>query len=264
MAKIESVSVHGAQLRYFRFGSADARPAVILPGLSVTDVMAYADAVEAAYAPLAAHHTVYLLDRRTAVPEGYRFADMAGDTAAAMQALHLQGADLFGVSQGGMIAQRIAAEHPELVRRLALGSTCGSIPADARRQVGRWIALAERGDRRGLMQAFAEAVYTERLCSQMSEIILQSADAVTDAQLTRFVRLAQTLSGLGEGQIAKRPGCPAIVLCGSTDRLFPAALQRALSERLRADFWEFSGFGHAVYDECPAFTAAFSAFFAAE
>jgi len=47
---------------------------------------------------------------------------MAADTAALLRQLGIEEADLFGYSMGAGIALRIALEHPDLVRKLAVAS----------------------------------------------------------------------------------------------------------------------------------------------
>lgn len=61
------------------------------------------------------------------LPEGqYTVEDMSEDVADTMRALGVDRADVIGFSLGGMIAQSLAAHHPELVRRLvSLCSTTG-------------------------------------------------------------------------------------------------------------------------------------------
>jgi len=59
---------------------------------------------------------------------GYDLGDMAGDVIGLMDALKLDKAHLVGMSMGGMIAQTLAARHPERVRTLAsIFSTTGSL-----------------------------------------------------------------------------------------------------------------------------------------
>ena len=59
-------------------------------------------------------------------PEQYRLSDMAQDAAGLLEALELAPAHVVGVSMGGMIAQTIAAEHPDAVRSLtSIMSTTG-------------------------------------------------------------------------------------------------------------------------------------------
>ncbi|MFZ1062513.1 MAG: alpha/beta fold hydrolase, partial [Acidimicrobiales bacterium] len=49
--------------------------------------------------------------------------DMANQTSALIDALHLTKPDVLGWSMGGMIAQALAVEHPSQVRRLVLAAT---------------------------------------------------------------------------------------------------------------------------------------------
>src|SRR4029077_16226974 len=50
-------------------------------------------------------------------------AGMARDAASLIDALGLEHVDLFGFSMGGHVAQQIAVDRPELVRRLVLVGT---------------------------------------------------------------------------------------------------------------------------------------------
>ena len=109
---IETVHTDTFSMNFFRFGRGE-ETLVILPGLSVQSVMGVADAVAAAYQPLADVFTVYVFDRRTELPASYSVREMARDTATAFQMLGLKKVCLFGASQGGMIALVIAVEHPE-------------------------------------------------------------------------------------------------------------------------------------------------------
>jgi pimeloyl-ACP methyl ester carboxylesterase len=67
-----------------------------------------------------------MLTRRLG-PEQYTLSDMAQDTANLLRALEIAPAHVVGASMGGMIAQMLAAEHPDAVRSLvSIMSTTGS------------------------------------------------------------------------------------------------------------------------------------------
>lgn len=58
------------------------------------------------------------LDEKTAPPLPYTLDDMADDAAALLRALKIKKAHVTGASMGGMIAQRLAYNHPENVLSL--------------------------------------------------------------------------------------------------------------------------------------------------
>ncbi len=62
--------------------------------------------------------TLGQLVRRRIEPVHYTLSDMAEDTAGLLTELDLGPAHVVGASMGGMIAQTLAAAHPELVRSL--------------------------------------------------------------------------------------------------------------------------------------------------
>src|SRR3954470_12319422 len=65
---------------------------------------------------------------RSKRPARYRLSDMADDAAGLLRALDLAPAHVIGASMGGMIAQTVAARHPELVLSLtSIMSNTGSV-----------------------------------------------------------------------------------------------------------------------------------------
>jgi pimeloyl-ACP methyl ester carboxylesterase len=77
---------------------------------------------------LALHYSVIRMDNRgighsqTEV-ESWTLRDMADDACAVLDTLELATAHVLGISMGGMIAQLLAIEYPERVRRLVLMAT---------------------------------------------------------------------------------------------------------------------------------------------
>jgi pimeloyl-ACP methyl ester carboxylesterase len=59
-----------------------------------------------------------MITRRNFAPAQYSLADLADDAVGLMRALGIEPAHVVGASMGGMIAQTIAARHPESVRSL--------------------------------------------------------------------------------------------------------------------------------------------------
>lgn len=239
---------------YFRFGTGE-RTMVILPGLSIKSVMLSAPAVAKEYEVMQDDFTVYVFDRIRELPDVYTVADMARDTAAAMQALHLKNVCLFGASQGGMIALVIALEHPELVGKLALGCTAARLEETESDEMHRWMQLARERNAEGLYLAFGAALYPPAVFEQYRDAMLMIAKSVTDEEITRFLILAE---GTRDFDILDRLSelrCPVFVIGSKDDAVLGGEASVQIAERLRDKpgcfYHQYDGYGHAAFDTAP-------------
>jgi pimeloyl-ACP methyl ester carboxylesterase len=124
-------------MRYLRTGPRDASspPLLVLPGLE-----SHAEPsdrlgrrmVLGSLRPLARERDVWWVDRRAGLPPDVTIADLAADYAAGITRRHAGPVDVLGTSTGGSIALQLAADHPQLVRRLVLASAAARLGRDGR------------------------------------------------------------------------------------------------------------------------------------
>ena len=263
---IETVQTERFSMDFFRFGEG-AQPLVILPGLSIRSVMDSADAVAHAYRSLEQRFTIYLFDRRRDLPPAYSVREMAEDTAEAFRALGLRDVCLFGASQGGMIALVIAIEHPELVRRMALGSTSAHVQPSQYRVLENWVRLAREKDRVGLYLAFGREIYPPAVFEQYREALTAAAQGVTDEDLQRFTILAEGTRDFNVVEELGRIRCPVLALGVYEDSVLDSDATMEIAENLdhHPDFrlYLYTGYGHAAFDTAPDYRERLLNFFSA-
>lgn len=133
-------------------GPPDAPPLAILPGLSPEHAIGEGPVarVELGLADaFAGRFRVTWLARRPGMT-ATTMAEVAAEHAAALrEAFRERAVDVLGISTGGSIALQLAADHPDVVRRLVLVSAAARLGEVGRAEQR---ALAERvlaGDRRG-------------------------------------------------------------------------------------------------------------------
>jgi len=78
---------------------------------------------ESAMRPWTREREVFYVNRRPGLPPGMTMAALAAEHAQALRETFDEPVDVLGTSTGGSIAQQLAAEQPDVVRRLALVST---------------------------------------------------------------------------------------------------------------------------------------------
>lgn len=254
--KTDSISIDGFTMKYLKFGEG-SETLVILPGLSAQSVIPLAPYIAKKYESLTKDFTVYLFDRRFNVPAEYSVSDMACDTVKVIEALKLQSISLFGASQGGMIALTIAAEYPELVKKLVIVSTVMHIDTKRFSIINQWITLAEKNDSKGLYLAISEKVYPKDYFEKYKQAFCQIAKTMTKQDHKRFIILANGAKSFDISNSAEKIKCPVLYIGDEYDAVFTDKPEKEIEQLLGInDHFEikmFSGFGHALYDTLPDF-----------
>ncbi len=267
------------KMQYIAFGSGE-KTLVILPGLSVKSVMKSADMVEQSYSIFSKEYRVYLFDRRLNLPEDYPVWDMAEDTAQAMKALNLNSVCLYGVSQGGMMAQIIALRHPELVEKLAVCSTSYGISKEQAEVFRKYESMLSDSkektennpsgqensgfqekeqtdvrtleDKIGLVfTEFARLIYTKAFYEKFEAVIKAMAGTLTKEEAERFIIFLRNITEFSIYDELSEIKCRVLALAGKEDTLITPDCAQAIAERTGGELEIYEGYGHAVYDEQP-------------
>ena len=117
-------------LPYNRLGHGP-RPLVVVQGL-VFENKPQPGMATWMYRFLGQDYTVFSVMRKPGLPAGYTLRDMAGDYAAMIREEFGAPVDVIGISTGGSIVQHLAADHPDVVRRLVIHSSAHRLNDAAR------------------------------------------------------------------------------------------------------------------------------------
>lgn len=159
-AKEKLLEIQDIQMNYITFGKGE-KPLILIQGLSTRSIKGVAFSVAYMYRMFARDYKVYLFDRRENISDGITVRDLAADIAMAMDTLKITNADIFGVSQGGMIAQYLAIDRPDLVNQLVLAVTLSKNNEIVERTVNDWIRITEHNDIKKLITDMAERMYSD-------------------------------------------------------------------------------------------------------
>lgn len=111
------------------------------------------------YSAYLAAHAVLVVSRPRGLPDDY---DVQAAAAAYARALEpLAPVDVVGISMGGLIGLRLAAEHPEIVDRLVIANSAHAIGDSARPEVRRLHRLAAERDWTAIRAALARAFFAD-------------------------------------------------------------------------------------------------------
>jgi pimeloyl-ACP methyl ester carboxylesterase len=228
-------------------------------------------------AALAEQYRVVRFDNRGVghspkVPGGYALSDLAGDAAAVLDAVGAPSAHVVGSSMGGMIAQLVALDHAERVRRLVLlathfGGREVEPPHAEAMQLFDPAAFLERGRDPASMMRFTLSVITAPgFPERFPHVIEEMVEYVRRQPTPPIAFLAQLQAIIGSDRSGRVSSIrqPTLVVHGLQDRLIPPGNGRALAERIPgAELALLEGVGHLPQIETPgALAQRISAFLA--
>lgn len=254
---------------HYRFGSGPD-PLVVMTGLSDAFHPARSSCVASVflkryyYRSFTDSHTVHVIGRRRQLSDGYTTRDMADDYATAID--ELDGTpDVLAVSMGGLIAQHLAADHSDHVRRLALGVTGCRIGEAGRRTLRRWTDWADRGWWFDVYLDTIPVTYTDYrrwlyppFVKTIGRLLLPEPAASSDVAVScRACLDHDTTDRLDEIEV------PTLVIGGTEDHFFPVEIMRETADGIPDTRLELiDDTGHAAFEERKrAFDTTVRAFF---
>ena len=246
-----------------RFGSG-ARSMVVIPGLSdgLMTVKGRAWLLAGPYRRFWEEFTVYVCSRSNELPEGFSIRDMASELAEAMETLGIERACVLGVSQGGMIAQVLAAEHPSLAERLALAVTGPWANEIVQSFVRHVRDLAEKGDHRQLMIDSAEQSYSERRLKKLRLSYPVLGRIGKPESYRRYLVNCDAILAFDARAELGKIACPTLILGGEEDRVVGPEGSRELHALIPgSELYLYPGLGHGAFEEAPDFNERIYRFF---
>ena len=254
-AKNGRLSLSAGEMDYIRFGSGK-RVLLMLPGVGdgLTTVKGLAVPFALMYRALAKDFTVYVFSRRVHLPRHMTTRDMAEDVNEAMEKLGLAGAAVVGVSQGGMIAQWLALDHPDKVAKLVLTVTLSRSNDTVREAVALWSDMARRGDYKGIMLDTAERSYTPRRVRRARLTYALMGNLGKPKSFERFLIQAESCLTHDAYDELGRIACPTLVIGGTEDKIVTGAASEEIAAKIPgSELYMYEGLSHGLYEEAPDF-----------
>lgn len=250
-----AVMVDGVEMDYVVFGKGQT-PLIVLPGLGdgLKTVVGQAIPLAIYYKQFARQFRVYIFSRKRVLEQGYSTRDMAKDQIAALETLGINRFCLMGVSQGGMIAQCMAIDYPEMVKKLIIAVSLSRSNEVFCSVVSKWIQLAENNDYKSLMVDTAEQMYTPKKLRSYRYMYPIVSRIGKPKDFSRF--LIQATACLTHDTYSELDQiiCPTMVLGGGKDRVVGKEAAKEMAERIsNSNLLVYEKLGHAAYEESKEF-----------
>ena len=250
--KEDKLRASNTEIDYITFG-VGKKNLVMIQGLNTGGIKGAGVGLACMYRMFAKEYTVYFFDRRPDLWEGITVRDFAKDIALAMDKLHVKNADIFGVSQGGMIAQYLAIDRPDLVRKLVLAVTLSKNNETVKNVLNNWIEITQQGDMKGLVTDMAIKMYSENYIKRYKPFLPLLTIMQKPKDVNRFIQLAKSCLTCNAYEELDKITCPVFVIGGGLDQVVGGAASKEIADKLNCAMYIYENLGHAAYEEAKDF-----------
>ena len=240
------------QMDCIKFGCG-SKPLVMIQGLNTNGIKGTGYPLAFMYRIFAKNYTVYLFDRRKDFPQDFTVECIADDIADGMDALGIESADVIGVSQGGMVAQYLAVNRPDLVEKLVLCLTlCRNNPT-VERAVNGWIDMTQKKEFKKLVADMAEKMYSESYLRKYRIFMPLLTVVQKPKDIQRFCAVSRSCLTCDTFDMLCKIKCPVFVIGAEKDKIVTAGASTEIAEKLGCRLHIYKNLGHAAYEEAKDF-----------
>jgi len=246
-----TLATGGIELNY-RLQGRGSRPLVCIHGVG-----SYLEAWDAVANHLSEDFRILTFDlrghgRSSRVHGRYEIDDFVGDTLSLADHVGFDSFDLAGFSLGGLVAQRLALQHPQRLRRLALLATVSGRTREERARVLERLAALQEGERGSHHDASLSRWLSEDFQARNPELIacLRQRDAENDPQC--YAAAYRVLAETDYGGFIDQIQVPTLIATGEQDQGSNPRMATFMHECIPGSRLEIlPGLRHSILIEAP-------------
>ena len=234
---------------YVRFGEGEKTLLVFSGGPGNTLPSGFMIQVFGHFKHLSKSFVIYVMSRKSGLPEGYTTRDMAEDYATVIrEEFNGEPHDVMGTSYGGLIAQHLAADHPELVRRLVIAMSVYRFSEEGNELDMRYAELLSEGKKKEALRSLEPIIEGGRVkkafmkffMGYIAPLMWSTPDNPSDLLVEGKAEMAHN----SKNRLAEIKA-PTLVIGGDKDYYCPAELLRETAAGIpNAKLVLYEGKGH--------------------
>ena len=193
-------------------------------------------------------YTMYLIGRRSNLPEDYLFDKMADDYAKMIRREFKGPVDVMGVSTGGQLAHYLAADHPDIIRKLVIISAAYRISergVEIERKAAEYFKQGKYGKS---LAALLDLVFSSRIMRSIAKFFIRLIGKKMMGEIeypNDFLNEIQADREMNFEERLEEIKAPTLVMSGELDLCYSAADVRTTAEGIpNAELILYKGYGH--------------------
>lgn len=254
-SKNNVIEIDGTTVNYISFGTGK-KNLVIIPGLGdgLKTVKGLALPFSIMYKLFSKDYKVYVFSRKNELKEDYNTEEMANDIKKILDKININNIYLVGVSQGGMIAEYMAINYPDLVKKLVLVVTLSKQNEIVNKRVSKWIKYAENNNYRDLFIDTMENSYQEKTLSKYRKMYPILTKVSKPKDFNRFIIEAKACLSHNVYNKLNKIKCPTLIIGGKKDNIVGVQASYEIHEKVKnSELYIYEDYGHSLYEEAKDF-----------
>ena len=248
------IHIDDTTMDYIRFGNG-SKILIMIPGLGdgLTTVKGKALPFAVMYKMYSKDYTVYMFSRKNQLPSVYSTRDMARDLKKAMDILSIENAHIVGVSQGGMVAQWLAIDYPEVINKLVLVVTSSHPTPEITSCVSSWMELARKDKYQELMKDNVVKMYSDAYVKKNTWLI-PFTSLIKPKSYERFLIMADACLTHNCYEYLSKISAPTLIIGGAVDQVIGPNVSHEIHNSIKdSRLIIYDNYGHALYEEAKDF-----------
>ncbi|MCL6573505.1 MAG: alpha/beta hydrolase [Bacillus sp. (in: Bacteria)] len=210
---------------------------------------------------LSEHYKVIIFDNRgtglSSKPNTpYSIDHMAEDARDVLDAVGVNSAHVYGISMGGMIAQRLALNYPKRIRSLILGCTTTGGANHIQPSTDVSMLLLSRGTSSATPEEMAWAtshiLYSQTFFENQRILVAEDIQKRIELPIEPFAYMLQLQACMSHDtfNVIDQINIPTLIIHGDEDKLIPYENGVTLAKKIpNAEFFKVQGAGHIYVTE---------------
>ena len=254
-AKNNVIEIDNSTVNYISFGKGE-KNLIIIPGVGdgLKTVKGLAFPFSIMYRVFANDFKVYVLSRKNDLKKDDTTEKMANDIKKILDKIGVNKTYVVGVSQGGMIAQYIAINYPDLVEKLALIVTLSKQNKIVNKRISKWIKYAKEGNYKDLFIDTMENSYQEKALKKYRKFYPVLIKISKPKTFNRFIIEAQTCLTHNAYNKLNKIKCPTLIIGGKKDNIVGVDASYEIYDKIKnSELYIYEDYGHSLYEEAKDF-----------
>lgn len=254
-AKQINISINHLNIDYVTFGKGN-KYLIIIPGVgdALKNVKGLATFYAHKYEEYANDYKVYVISRRNKMPKKYNIADMAQDIYTLIEHLNINECSVMGISQGGMVAQHLAINYPDIVKKLVLIVTAPEPNAIMTNTINNWLSMIKKKEYRNILTDTALKSYVGKSANKYTKVYNLFYKAISPKSYIKYETMLKACLKHNTTKELKKITAQTLIIGAKLDQVLGYEGSLLLNSKIKdSKLILYDDYSHGVYDQLKDF-----------